>query len=70
MTKFKFKPYLNQVSTVLLWGSVRGKFEKPSEKLYSGKDICVAGTITEFSGWTGDHCDRTTTNKKQVNLTL
>ncbi len=44
------KPYPNQVFTVLIWGSDRGKFEKPPETLYSGKEVCVTGTIASYQG--------------------
>jgi micrococcal nuclease len=44
------KPYPNQVFTVLIWGSDRGKFEKPPETLYSGKEICVTGMIQTYQG--------------------
>jgi micrococcal nuclease len=44
------KPYPNQVFTVLIWGSDRGKFEKPPEALYSGKEICVTGMIQSYQG--------------------
>ncbi len=44
------KPYPNQVFTVLIWGSDRGKFEKQPETLYSGKDICVTGMIQSYQG--------------------
>jgi micrococcal nuclease len=44
------KPYPNQVFTVLIWGSDRGKFEKPPETLYSGKEICVTGMVQSYQG--------------------
>ena len=44
------KPYPNQVFTVLIWWSDRGKFEKPPEVLYSGKEICVTGMIQSYQG--------------------
>jgi micrococcal nuclease len=44
------KPYPNQVFTVLIWGSDRGKFEKPPESLYSEKEICVTGMIKSYQG--------------------
>jgi micrococcal nuclease len=44
------KPYPNQVFTVLIWESDRGKFEKPPETLYSGKEICVTGMIQSYQG--------------------
>ncbi len=42
--------YPNQMFTVLIWGSDRSKFEKPPEKLYGGKDICVTGMIEDDEG--------------------
>jgi hypothetical protein len=44
------KPYPNQVFTVLIWGSDRGKFEKQPETLYSEKEICVTGMIQSYQG--------------------
>lgn len=44
------KPYPGQIFTAVIWGSDRGKFEKPPEVLYSGKKICVTGTITSYQG--------------------
>jgi hypothetical protein len=44
------KPYPNQIFTVLIWGSDRGKFEKPPETLYFGKEICVTGMIQSYQG--------------------
>ena len=44
------KLYPTQVFTVMIWGSDRGKFEKPPETLYSGKEICVTGMITSYQG--------------------
>jgi len=44
------KPYPNQIFTVLIWGPDRGKFEKPPEWLYSGKEICVKGMIRSSRG--------------------
>ncbi|MGA2402148.1 MAG: hypothetical protein ABSG91_10625 [Syntrophobacteraceae bacterium] len=41
-------PYPNQVFTVLIRGSDRGKFEKPPETLFSGKEICVSGMIQSY----------------------
>ncbi|MGA2401923.1 MAG: DNA-binding protein [Syntrophobacteraceae bacterium] len=44
------KPYPNQVFTVMIWGSDRGKFEKSPETLYSGKEICVTGMVQSYQG--------------------
>jgi hypothetical protein len=44
------KPYPNQIFTALIWGSDRGKFEKPPETLYAGKEICVTGMVQSYQG--------------------
>ena len=44
------KPYLNEVFTVLIWGSARGKFEKPPQEMYAGKEVCVTGMIKRYHG--------------------
>jgi len=44
------RPHPNQVFTIVIWGSDRGKFEKPPEILYDGKDVCVTGLIVEHKG--------------------
>jgi hypothetical protein len=43
------KPYPNQIFTVLIWGSDRGKFGNPDQS-YMGKHICATGTIKDFRG--------------------
>ena len=43
------KPYPNQIFTILIWGSDRGKFGDP-ERSYSGKHICVTGKIASYRG--------------------
>jgi len=45
------KPYPNEVFTVLIWGSDRGKFEKPPREMYAGKEVCVTGTIKRYHGY-------------------
>ena len=35
---------------MLIWGSDRGRFEKPPEALYSGKEISVTGMIKSYQG--------------------
>lgn len=42
--------FLNHYLTVLIRGSDRGKFEKPPERLYAGKKICVTGMIKSDRG--------------------
>src|SRR5947199_8490791 len=41
--------YPNQIFTIVIWGSDRPKFGDP-EDMYSGKHICVTGTITLYRG--------------------
>jgi DNA/RNA endonuclease YhcR with UshA esterase domain len=42
-------PYPNQIFTILIWGTDRTKFGHP-EQTYSGKRVCVTGTITLYRG--------------------
>jgi len=42
--------YPNQVFTVVIWGSNRGKFERPPERMYDGRTICVTGEIETYKG--------------------
>jgi len=44
------KPYPDQPFTVIIWGDKRNKFPKPTETTYSGKRICVTGTIEGYNG--------------------
>jgi DNA/RNA endonuclease YhcR with UshA esterase domain len=44
------QPYPNQVFTIVIWGSDRGKFPEPPEDLYMGKKICVKGMIKAYRG--------------------
>jgi len=46
-----YKPYPNEIFTVLIWGSNRGKFEKPPREMYAGKEVCVTGTIKRYHGY-------------------
>jgi hypothetical protein len=43
------RAYPNQIFTIVIWGSDRAKFGDP-EDMYSGKQICVTGTITLYRG--------------------
>ncbi|MGI0135129.1 MAG: DNA-binding protein [Candidatus Micrarchaeaceae archaeon] len=43
------KPYPNQVFTIVIWGSDRGRF-KPSPESWQGKKICVTGLIKSYRG--------------------
>src|SRR5207244_3489720 len=40
----------DQIFTAFIWGENRGKFPTPPEKAYSGKKICVTGTISSYRG--------------------
>jgi len=44
------QPYPKQIFTVLIWGADRGKFGKPPEVFFNGKDICVTGRIESYKG--------------------
>ncbi len=43
------RAYPNQLFTALIWGSDRPKFGDP-EVTYSGRRICVTGTIGAYRG--------------------
>jgi hypothetical protein len=43
------RPYPNQIFTILIWGSDRGKFDAP-ETEYQGRRICVTGDIRDYRG--------------------
>jgi len=43
------KPYPNQVFTILVWGSDRGKFS-PAPATWQGKNVCATGVITLYRG--------------------
>ncbi len=43
------QPYPDQVFTLVIWGSDRGKFGEP-ETTYRGKRVCVTGKISVFKG--------------------
>jgi hypothetical protein len=40
--------YPNQIFTVVIWGSDRGKFDPPPEIAFANRRICVTGTISLF----------------------
>ncbi len=44
------RPYPAQSLTVVIWGENNRKFERPPHQLFSGKDICVTGTIETYKG--------------------
>jgi len=43
------EPYLNQIFTILIWGSDRDKFGDP-EVMYGHKKVCVTGLIKDYRG--------------------
>lgn len=70
------KPYPNQVFTVLIWGSDRGKLGAP-EMVYQDRDICVTGRIREprrsslpTRSRSRLQGDRANDERKQVTFTL
>ena len=44
------RPYPDQDFTVVIWGSNRGRFERPPERMYDGREICVTGEIETYRG--------------------
>jgi hypothetical protein len=44
------RPYPAQSFTVVIWGENNGKFERPPHQLFSGKEVCVTGTIETYNG--------------------
>ncbi len=44
------RPYPAQSFTVVIWGENNRKFERPPHRLFSGKDLCVTGTIETYKG--------------------
>jgi hypothetical protein len=44
------RPYPTQIFTALIWGENRANFTSPPEKAYSGKKICVRGTVSSYHG--------------------
>ena len=44
------RAYPNQIFTILIWGSDRGRFSAPPEVHYANAHICVTGPITAFRG--------------------
>jgi hypothetical protein len=44
------RPYPDQPFTVVIWGSARSRFEKPPERLFDGRSICVSGRIETYRG--------------------
>jgi hypothetical protein len=44
------RPYPNHIFTALIWGEDRDKFSTPPESAYSGRKICVTGTISSYQG--------------------
>jgi DNA/RNA endonuclease YhcR with UshA esterase domain len=44
------KPFPNEIFTVVIWGSDRGRFTAPPEDSFKGKTVRVTGKITEYRG--------------------
>ena len=44
------KPYPDQIFIVVIWGNKRHLFNRPPEKKYKGKNICVTGQIIIYRG--------------------
>jgi hypothetical protein len=44
------RPYPDQPFNVVIWGSVRSRFDAPPERAFDGKDICVTGLIETYKG--------------------
>ncbi len=44
------KPYPDQIFIVVIWGNDRHLFNRPPEKKYKGKNICVTGQIIIYRG--------------------
>ena len=44
------RPYPQQIFTVVIWASDRSKFKEPPERAFSGKRVCVTGSIREYRG--------------------
>lgn len=42
--------YPNSPFTVVIFGETRKTFSGTPEKLYTGKNICVTGTVKEYNG--------------------
>jgi hypothetical protein len=44
------RPYPAQSFTVVIWGENNRKFERPPHQFFSGKDVCVTGTVESYKG--------------------
>lgn len=44
------KAFPDQVFTVVIWNQNRGRFERPPERMYDGRSVCVTGTIETYRG--------------------
>jgi len=44
------KAYPEQVFTVVIWNQNRGKFERPPERMFDGREICVTGKVQTYKG--------------------
>jgi len=44
------RAYPDQVFTVVIWDKNRGKFERPPERMYDGRRVCVTGEVVTYKG--------------------
>jgi hypothetical protein len=44
------RPYPDQDFTVVIWESARARFERPPERTFDRKAVCVTGRIEEYRG--------------------
>jgi hypothetical protein len=44
------RPYPAQSFTVVIWGENNRKFERPPHQFFSGKEVCVTGTVESYKG--------------------
>lgn len=44
------RPYPDQPFNVVIWESARALFDKPPERVFDGKSICVTGLIETYNG--------------------
>lgn len=44
------RPYPDQLFSVVIWESARARFDKPPERQFDGKSVCVTGRIETYRG--------------------
>lgn len=44
------RPYPDQPFSVVIWESARARFDKPPERQFDGKSVCVTGRIETYRG--------------------